>query len=182
VGANSVYLVAIRLLEWSRNQTYQNYFYQLMFLAHLVLGLLIVLPVIVFGVLHFKNAHNRPTGGRSGRYGLFLSALSFCFPESHSRAWTSDQRSEYPLDLLLGQRYHTPAGRLALCAAPAGGSQKSNGTSAWAGLPPWVIVVAMAILHSQDPRKWNVAGRRRRKYFHPSLGEDRFGQFHSSRR
>src|SRR5262245_57788040 len=60
LGANSVYLVAIRVLEWSRNQTYQNYFYQLMFLAHLVLGLLIVLPVLVFGVLHIKNAHDRP--------------------------------------------------------------------------------------------------------------------------
>ena len=39
LGVNSVYLLAIRGLEWVKEATYQNYFYQWMFLAHLVLGL-----------------------------------------------------------------------------------------------------------------------------------------------
>src|SRR5213594_1040162 len=61
LGANSAYLASITFLEWLREGvTYQNYFYQYMFLAHLVLGLLLVLPFIVFGVLHIKNAYNRP--------------------------------------------------------------------------------------------------------------------------
>src|SRR5439155_20453110 len=75
LGANSTYLVVIRLLEGWQNQTYQNYFYQCMFLAHLVLGLLIVLPVIVFGVLHIKNAHDRPNR-RAVRVGYALFAIS----------------------------------------------------------------------------------------------------------
>src|SRR6266403_7422 len=60
LGANSVYLVAIRFLEWLRGQTYQNYFYQFMFLGHLVLGLLLVVPFVVFGAIHIINARNRP--------------------------------------------------------------------------------------------------------------------------
>ena len=43
LGANSAYLASITFLEWARKETYQNYFYQFMFLAHLVLGLLLVL-------------------------------------------------------------------------------------------------------------------------------------------
>ena len=61
LGANSVYLSAITFLEWSRGLTYQNYFYMVMFGAHLVLGLLIVLPVILFGCIHIKNSHDRPS-------------------------------------------------------------------------------------------------------------------------
>ena len=37
LGANAAYLSSITLMEWSSGQTYQNYFYQYMFLAHLAL-------------------------------------------------------------------------------------------------------------------------------------------------
>src|SRR5438309_9513880 len=59
LAANSVYLGAITFLEWVKagsNQTYQNWFYMVMFGAHLGLGLLLVGPVIVFGAIHIKNA------------------------------------------------------------------------------------------------------------------------------
>src|ERR1043166_4502356 len=49
LGANSVYLASITFLEWWRGLTYQNYFYMVMFGVHLALGLIIVLPVIIFG-------------------------------------------------------------------------------------------------------------------------------------
>src|SRR5438046_151789 len=55
LGANSVYLSTITFLEWlnrAAGVTFQNYFYQSMFLAHLALGLLLVLPVIISGVPH----------------------------------------------------------------------------------------------------------------------------------
>ena len=60
LGANSAYLASITFLEWVKGLTYQNYFYQCMFLAHLVLGLLLVVPFVVFGAFHIKNAHGRP--------------------------------------------------------------------------------------------------------------------------
>src|SRR6266567_8325854 len=62
LGANSLYLASITFLQWlNKEVTYENYFYQFMFLGHLVLGLLLVLPFVLFGLVHIKNARNRPT-------------------------------------------------------------------------------------------------------------------------
>ncbi len=47
---DSVYLVAISLLEQLSGAVHQNYFYLLMFLLHLALGLLITLPLLVFAI------------------------------------------------------------------------------------------------------------------------------------
>jgi len=73
---NSVYLAAISLLEQLSGDIYQNYFYLLMFLLHLALGLLITLPVIVFALAHMRRAWHRPNryAIRAGM-GLFLTAL-----------------------------------------------------------------------------------------------------------
>src|SRR5215218_3420416 len=80
LAANSLYLGAVTLLEWVKGLSYQNYFYQYMFLFHLVLGLLLVLPVIIFGIAHIYNAHNRPNrrAVRVG-YALFVVALVLLF-------------------------------------------------------------------------------------------------------
>src|SRR5437868_6531761 len=78
LGANSVYLASITFLGWLKRasgQTFENYFYMYMFLAHLVLGLLLVLPVIIFGIFHIKNAHNRPNR-RAVRVGYLLFSVS----------------------------------------------------------------------------------------------------------
>src|SRR5687768_2514269 len=77
LGANSAYLVSITLLEWARGYTIQNYFYQYMFLAHLVLGFLLVLPFVVFGVIHIRNTWNRPNR-RAVQIGylLFFTSLA----------------------------------------------------------------------------------------------------------
>lgn len=57
---NSVYLITVTLIERLSGQTIQNYFYLLVFLAHLVLGLLLLLPALVFGALHLRRAWHRP--------------------------------------------------------------------------------------------------------------------------
>src|SRR5437016_12682538 len=78
LAANSVYLGAISFLEWLKSNpdtTYQNYFYMVMFGTHLALGLLLVLPVVVFGALHIKNAYNRPNR-RAVKVGYTLFAVS----------------------------------------------------------------------------------------------------------
>ncbi len=38
LSVTAVYLGATSLLEWYTKQTYQDYFYQIVFLAHLILG------------------------------------------------------------------------------------------------------------------------------------------------
>ena len=74
---NAVYLVVIRAAGWATGKSYENLFYLYMFLAHLVLGLVIVVPVIVFGALHMRNARNR-RNRRAVRvgYALFAAAMS----------------------------------------------------------------------------------------------------------
>ena len=42
LGANSVYLAAISADAATTEKSYQNYYYQYMFLGHLVLGLLLI--------------------------------------------------------------------------------------------------------------------------------------------
>src|SRR6266478_1799899 len=76
LGANSLYLASITFLQWlNKEVTYENYFYQFMFLGHLVLGLLLVLPFVLFGLVHIKNAHDRPNR-RAVRVGYLLFAVS----------------------------------------------------------------------------------------------------------
>ena len=73
---NSVYLLAITVLEQTSDQIHQDYFYLLMFLLHLALGLLLIVPVLLFGVLHMRRAWRRPNryAVRAGM-ALFTTAL-----------------------------------------------------------------------------------------------------------
>ena len=59
LGANSAYLAAVTFLEWFKGELYQNYFYQIMFLGHLILGVLLVLPFILFAFSHLRLAFQR---------------------------------------------------------------------------------------------------------------------------
>ena len=76
LAVNGIYLASITAVEWATGETYQDYFYQVMFLVHLVLGLLIILPVVIFGFTHMRLAHDRPNrrAVKVG-YGLFTTAL-----------------------------------------------------------------------------------------------------------
>src|SRR5260221_2358203 len=78
LAANSIYLSAITCLEWLKgdpNVTYQNWFYMVMFGPHLGLGLLLVLPFVVFGIVHMANSYNRPNR-RAVKAGYMLFATS----------------------------------------------------------------------------------------------------------
>jgi len=57
---NSVYLSAITILEQTSNEIYQDYFYLLMFFVHLLLGLVLTVPVIIFAIGHMRRAWSRP--------------------------------------------------------------------------------------------------------------------------
>ena len=62
-------------LEWYRSETVQNYFYQVQFLVHIVLGLVLVLPVVIFGAIHLSNTYDRPNR-RAVRVGLVVREYS----------------------------------------------------------------------------------------------------------
>jgi len=73
---NSFYLVTVSLAGQLSGQIYQNYFYLLMFLAHLGLGLLLILPALLFGALHLRRAWRRPNryAVRAG-LALYITAI-----------------------------------------------------------------------------------------------------------
>jgi len=57
---NSAYLSSVSLAEWRTGESLQGQFYLWNFLAHLVLGSALVVPVLVFGLLHWRNVSGRP--------------------------------------------------------------------------------------------------------------------------
>ncbi|HEX7860298.1 MAG TPA: tetratricopeptide repeat protein [Verrucomicrobiae bacterium] len=182
LGANSAYLASITVLEEVTGHLYQNYFYQMMFLAHLVLGLLLLLPVIIFGIIHMKNSWNRPNkrAVRVG-YALFGASLVLLF-------------SGVVLMRVEGFEVKDPAVRsvsywahvitpllvvwLYILHRLAGPKIKWKIGLSWAGAVG-AVVLGMVLLHSQDPRKWKdvVGPKEGTKYFEPSLARTATGNF-----
>ena len=73
LAVNSVYLAAVTLAGWLTGTTYEDYFYLLMFLAHLALGLLLIPFFLAFGIAHLRRAWRHPKR-RVVRAGLGLLA------------------------------------------------------------------------------------------------------------
>ncbi len=180
LGANSAYLASITFLEWFKGFSYQNYFYMVMFGAHLALGLLLLVPFVVFGALHIKNAHDR-TNRRAVRVGylLFFISLVLLFtgvalmrfdffviknPSLRSPIYWAHVITPvlavwlYVLHRLAGPRIHWQAG------------------ARWAGVVG-LVVVAMVFLHSKHPQKNQAGSVEGKKYFEPSLARTASGNF-----
>jgi tetratricopeptide (TPR) repeat protein len=179
---NSVYLLAVRGLEKATGAVYQNWFSLLMFLGHLVLGAAIVVPVIVFGIVHMRNTHDR-RNRRAVKVGYALFAVSLIVlisgivltrlegiivvkdPTTRSIAWWV-----HVLTPVL-------AAWLFVLHRLAGKKIRWNVGLRWAAVAG-VFAIAMLGLHSQDPRRWNVQGPESgEKYFFPSLARTSTGNF-----
>ncbi len=181
LGINAVYLATITFYEWSSGQVVQNYFYQVMFLAHLVLGALIILPVLVFGVGHIRNAHNRPNR-RAVRVGYALFAVALVLLLSGvllTRLDFFEIRNPVVRDVSYWAHVVTPvlAVWLFILHRLAGKKIKWRVGGAWLAASASFAVV-MAILHSQDPKSWNTIGPASgEQYFFPSLARTATGDF-----
>ncbi len=75
LAANGLYLTTITWLQYFSGQIYESHFYQLMFLGHLGLGLLLIVPVVGFGLLHMWRARNR-RNRRAVKIGYALFAVA----------------------------------------------------------------------------------------------------------
>ena len=179
---NSTYLTGVSALEWWTGNTYQNWFYMNMFLVHLILGALFVVPVIVFGIAHIRNTYNRPNRRAVWvGYGLFVTSLVLLAsgivltrlegvvvvkdPTVRSAAYWAHVLTPligvwlFVLHRLAGRRIKWKIGLR--WAAVAG---------VFAGL--------MLLWQAQDPRGWNVAGPESgEEYFFPSLARTATGDF-----
>ena len=59
LSANGLYLTSVTWLQYFTGEVFETHFYQLMFLAHLGLGLLLIAPVVAFGFIHMWRSKDR---------------------------------------------------------------------------------------------------------------------------
>ncbi len=181
LGANSAYLAAITFLEWLKGLSYQNYFYQLMFLAHLALGLLLVVPFLGFCVAHIRNTRGRPNR-RAVRVGWLLFATSLVVLGSGvalMRVGGFDLKHPFGRSVAYWAHVITPllVVWLYLLHRLAGPRIRWRAGLAWAGGVA-LIVGALVALHSTDPRQWSVVGPKEGEaYFAPSAARTATGNF-----
>ncbi len=180
LGANSAYLMSITFLEWITKQVYQNYFYQIMFLAHLALGMVLILPVILFGIGHILNAHDRPNrrAVRVG-YALFVVAIILLFSGVALTRIGSFKLVGASRSFTYWAHVITPllAVWLYILHRLAGPRIRWKAGLSWAAAVT-VVVGAMVLMHKQDPRKWNVVGPKEgTQYFEPSMARTASGNF-----
>ncbi|HAH44460.1 multiheme c-type cytochrome [Gimesia sp.] len=181
LGANSIYLVSITVYDWLSGETLENWFYQYMFLAHLILGLLLLAPFIMFGIVHIYNTKNR-LNRRAVRvgYGLFfISCLVLVSGILLLRIGSFDMKN--PTARSVTYWCHVIAPVFALWMywlhRLVGPKIKWKGGLAYLGVIT-AMVVGMLMFHSSDPRKWNVVGPKSgEKYFFPSLSRTSTGDF-----
>jgi len=180
--ANSVFLAAITALEWYSGKSYQDYFYMLMFLAHLVLGLLLVVPLIVFGCIHmaitFRRKNRRAV--RAG-YALFLASIVVLATGILlvRISGVYDLKNPLARNTVYWAHIICPclAGWLYWLHRLAGPRIKWRLARTYLAVVA-VTVIGMVALHAQDPREWNQVGPASgEQYFKPSLARTVTGNF-----
>lgn len=178
---DSVYLVSVTIA----GVQYQNWFYMIMFLIHLIMGLLLIGPVVVFGLLHIRNARNRPNkrAKRAGYALLTASILVFITGIVLMRIDVFGIRLELNEPNTRAVFYWThvvlPLGAVWLFVLHrlAGRRIKWRTGLAWSGFAA-VFATVCLVLQSQDPRAWNVVGPESgEQYFFPSLARTSTGDF-----
>ncbi|MEM6474122.1 MAG: multiheme c-type cytochrome, partial [Planctomycetota bacterium] len=183
--ANGLYLTSITWLQYFTGRVLESHFYQLMFLGHLGLGLLLIVPVVVFGFVHMMRAKDR-RNRRAVRigYALFIASIvilvsgllltrigSFQIVNPMARSWVYWAHILAPLAVVWLYWLHRLVG-------PKIKWQVGKKVSiAIAG-----FVLLMISLHAGDPRiSEDIAPADGDQYFQPSLASTASGKFISER-
>jgi hypothetical protein len=179
---NAAYLGGVTFLEWLRGETFQGYFYQLMFLGHLILGLLLVLPFLFYGAGHLRNARGSPNrrAARVG-YGLFATGLVLLLSGLVLTRGIPVIEVRHPGGRTLAYWLHvlTPLVVTWLFVLHRLAGRRIDWRFGAGVAAAAVVVSAVAIgLQMQDPRRWNAVGPAEGEaYFLPSLARTASGNF-----
>jgi tetratricopeptide (TPR) repeat protein len=178
---DSVYLGTITWFEWWSGRTLQDYFYLIVFLLHLVLGFLIIVPVIVFGALHFRNAWKRPNR-RAVKAGIALFCTAIVLLLSGialTRLGFFDLRDPVTRNGTYWVHVVSPFALAWLYVLHRLAGKRINWKFGWR----WAAFAAtfagaMLLVQAQDPRHWNVKGPASgAQYYSPSLARTATGNF-----
>lgn len=179
--ANSGYLATITFLEWRSGETYQDFFYQRMFLIHLAVGLLLITPLIIFGFTHMWIAKDR-RNRRAIRIGYALLAISLIVLATGvllMRIGGFDLRQPVARQTVYWLHVACPLVAIWLywLHRLAGPRIKWRVGLTFGGISLGLITLMVA-LQLQDPRKWNAVGPDSGvQYFEPSLARTASGNF-----
>lgn len=191
LGANSVYMASITATEWYSRRwgtgvSYQNHFYLSMFALHVALGLLLIGPFLLFGVVHMLASRKR----RNRRavkigYGLFAICLVLLVTGVALVRIEGLLDLKHPLSRQVVYWLHVISplaiGWLYWLHRLAGPRIKWRVARAY-GLITAAVVVAMVIWQMQDPRRWYAKGPEEGPdYFKPSLVKTTDGNLVSAR-
>ncbi len=184
IGANSLYLGGVTFLSWWNSKTYQDYFYNWMFLLHVVLGLIIIVPFLIFGFLHWRNTKDRKIR-RTVMIGYALMGVCLLVLGSGFLLLRNFVDLRQPL-LRSAVYWAHVAGPLAggwlywMHRLVGPGIRWKTGL-VWGGLAA-ATALGMVAWQSTDPRAWNVVGPKSgEQYFFPSLARTSTGNFISAK-
>ncbi len=171
LGANSVYLASLKVMNWWTGKSYEDWFYQWMFLGHLLLGFLFLLPFVIFVSLHLRVALKRPNR-TAVRLGLGLLSMGILLLVSG--VLMALARQYFPTQTVRGRVVYwihvlTPIAVIGFYVAHrlAGPTVKWHYAKAW-GAVVVLFVAGFGYMHMQNPHKWGVQGADP-TYFEPSL-------------
>jgi tetratricopeptide (TPR) repeat protein len=181
LSVNSLYLATITFLEWATGKLYQTPFYFFMHFAHVVLGVLLAVPALVFTVLHWKAAHDRPNR-RAVRAGIALAMAVLVTLVSGVLLVRFQGFTPVKDPSALKVVYWAHVGSPVLIVwlfvlhRLAGKRIRWKVGLAWAAVGA-VFAGVMALLHAQDPRGAGVGPKAGAQYFFPSLALTATGNF-----
>ena len=181
LGANGFYLASVKALSWYQGSTQQTFFYFMMELLHLALGFALIVPFLVFGLVHLATSWKRPNK-EAIRYGLVLLACSVVILVSGLVLVQLDVikvRDPRVRDISYWLHLGAPVVAIGLYVRHrlAGPRIRWQWARRFGGVVV-AFVAAMAVLHSQDPRSFGVKGPTEGKqYFYPSSAITANGKF-----
>jgi tetratricopeptide (TPR) repeat protein len=183
LGTTGVYLVSIRVLEWWRAQTYTNQFTLWMFVTHILVGVLVAVPFVAFGLLHYRKSRHRKNR-LAVKLGLAVFACGLVVVLSGLALVQLEKLPQLPTGsvgrwIVWGLHAAAPilAAVLYVLHRRAGPDIHWRVGYAWAGAVA-AFVAVMLVLHAQDPRRWGLTGPREGAvYFEPSRSRTATGMF-----
>lgn len=174
LGASGFYLLAIRAVDMSSAHTLTGFFSLGMTLFHVLLGVVIIVPFLIFGFIHYTSARHRPNR-RAVRLGivLFITGILVCLTGLaliQLEGLPQLGEGSFGRWLVLALHVLTPVAGVAIYVLHrrAGPDINWRWGISW-GVGAGAFTIAMIYMHSLDPRKWHAQGSPEgEKYFEPS--------------
>ncbi|MDR3636469.1 MAG: multiheme c-type cytochrome [Isosphaeraceae bacterium] len=181
LSATGVYLASVTALTWYLGTTQQTFFYFIVFVLHLVIGFVLIVPFLVFGFAHLVTSWKRPNK-EAIRYGLALLGCALLILASGLvlvRIGGLEVRDPRIRNVGYWLHVATPLIAVALYVKHRlAGPRIKWGWARRLGAVVALFVLAMGLLHAQDPRAFGVKGPRdSKKYFYPSEAITANGKF-----